>query len=91
MGAIIAVALQHGRPSVVSCLRAEASNFRATDGLAHVPKWHPDRMIIVGDAAHPASPSSEQGASMAIEGGFELSRCLRDMPDALTAFDAYDS
>jgi flavin-dependent dehydrogenase len=37
---------------------------------------------VVGDAAHATSPSSGQGASMAIEAGVVLAECLRDLPDA---------
>ena len=36
-------------------------------------------MIIVGDAAHATSPSSGQGASMAIEDAVVLAKCLRDL------------
>lgn len=32
-----------------------------------VPVWRSDRAVLVGDAAHAASPSSGQGASMALE------------------------
>ena len=32
-----------------------------------VPIWHRDSMVIIGDAAHATSPTSGQGASMAIE------------------------
>lgn len=45
-------------------------------------------MIIIGDAAHATSPSAGQGASMAIEDGVLLAKCLRDLPlpDAFPAF-----
>lgn len=43
--------------------------------------WHRDRMVLVGDAAHVTSPSSGQGASLAIEDALMLARCLRDLPD----------
>lgn len=45
-----------------------------------VPTWRRDRMVIIGDAAHAASPASGQGASMAIEDSVTLARCLRDHP-----------
>jgi 2-polyprenyl-6-methoxyphenol hydroxylase-like FAD-dependent oxidoreductase len=48
-------------------------------------------MVIVGDAAHAASPSSGQGASMAIEDGVVLATCLRDVPDTAQAFRTYTS
>jgi len=55
-----------------------------------VPKWHTDRMVLVGDAAHAASPTSGQGASLAIEDALTLAKCLRDRPDPATAFVAYE-
>jgi FAD-dependent urate hydroxylase len=55
-----------------------------------VPTWHDDRMVIIGDAAHATSPSSGQGASMAIEDGIVLAKCLRDVPALPAAFAAYE-
>lgn len=51
-----------------------------------VPRWHNDRMVIIGDAAHATSPSSGQGASLAVEDALVLAKCLRDIPDADAAF-----
>jgi 2-polyprenyl-6-methoxyphenol hydroxylase-like FAD-dependent oxidoreductase len=58
--------------------------------MPSVPSWHRDGMIIVGDAAHAASPTSGQGASMAIEDGIELARAVRDHADPRDAFAAYE-
>jgi FAD-dependent urate hydroxylase len=62
----------------------------ATYDLPSVRRWHRDRMIVIGDAAHATSPASGQGASMAIEDAVQLGRCLRDLPDPATAFAAYE-
>jgi 2-polyprenyl-6-methoxyphenol hydroxylase-like FAD-dependent oxidoreductase len=35
--------------------------------LAHLPAWHRNRMIVIGDAAHAPSPTSGQGASLSVE------------------------
>ena len=51
--------------------------------------WHRDRAVLIGDAAHATSPSSGQGASLAMEDAVELARCLRDVPDLASAFHAY--
>jgi 2-polyprenyl-6-methoxyphenol hydroxylase-like FAD-dependent oxidoreductase len=51
--------------------------------------WHRGRAVLIGDAAHATSPSSGQGASLAMEDAVELARCLRDVPDLIGAFHAY--
>jgi FAD-dependent urate hydroxylase len=59
-----------------------------------VPKlraWHNGRMVIVGDAAHAPTPTSGQGASLAIEDAVVLAKCLRDLPDPVTAADRFES
>jgi 2-polyprenyl-6-methoxyphenol hydroxylase-like FAD-dependent oxidoreductase len=62
----------------------------ATYDLPSVRRWHRDRMVLIGDAAHATSPASGQGASMAIEDAVELGRCLRDLPEPRAAFAAYE-
>jgi 2-polyprenyl-6-methoxyphenol hydroxylase-like FAD-dependent oxidoreductase len=54
-----------------------------------VPKWFNDRMVILGDAAHATSPSSGQGASMAIEDAVVLAKCLRDIANPAGPADAF--
>jgi 2-polyprenyl-6-methoxyphenol hydroxylase-like FAD-dependent oxidoreductase len=61
-----------------------------TYDLGHVPVWHRDRMLIIGDAAHAPAPSSGQGASMAMEDGVVLAMALRDAPSIDEAFMAYE-
>jgi 2-polyprenyl-6-methoxyphenol hydroxylase-like FAD-dependent oxidoreductase len=58
--------------------------------LPSIPRWHRGRMVLVGDSAHAPSSSSGQGASLAVESAIELARCLRDLPDAASAFTAYE-
>jgi 2-polyprenyl-6-methoxyphenol hydroxylase-like FAD-dependent oxidoreductase len=62
----------------------------ASYDFKRVPVWHRDRMILVGDAAHAASPSSGQGASMAIEDAVVLAACLRRQPEPNAAFADFD-
>jgi 2-polyprenyl-6-methoxyphenol hydroxylase-like FAD-dependent oxidoreductase len=61
-----------------------------TYDLGHVPTWFRGRMVIIGDAAHAPSPSSGQGASMALEDAVVLAQALRDHADAQAAFAAYE-
>jgi 2-polyprenyl-6-methoxyphenol hydroxylase-like FAD-dependent oxidoreductase len=37
------------------------------------------------------SPSTGQGASLAIESALQVARCLRDIPDPARAFAAYEA
>lgn len=67
----------------------ELVNVGAMHDMPPVPVWHRGRAVLVGDAAHATSPSSGQGASLAIESAIELARCLRDQPVG-AAFDAYE-
>ncbi|HLH81831.1 MAG TPA: alpha/beta hydrolase fold domain-containing protein [Trebonia sp.] len=39
--------------------------------------WSSDRVVLLGDAAHPAPPSAGQGAGMALEDAVMLAACLR--------------
>ena len=38
--------------------------------------WGTDRVVLVGDAAHPSPPSAGMGAAMALEDAVVLARCL---------------
>ncbi|ADP81821.1 FAD-dependent monooxygenase [Pseudofrankia inefficax] len=60
------------------------------EDLPTVPVWHRGRAVLVGDAAHATSPSSGQGASLALESAVELARCLRDLPYQ-EAFAGYEN
>ncbi|MGH3735112.1 MAG: FAD-dependent oxidoreductase [Micromonosporaceae bacterium] len=62
----------------------------AMEDIPTVPTWSRGRMVLLGDAAHATSPSSGQGASLAIESAVQLARCLRDLPYA-EAFAGYES
>jgi FAD-dependent urate hydroxylase len=63
----------------------------AAEYLPDVPTWHRGRMVLVGDSAHAPSPNSGQGASLAIEDGIQLVRCLRDLPTVAEAFAWYEN
>lgn len=49
--------------------------------------WHTDRVLLVGDAAHAASPATGQGASMALEDAVVLAKALRDTDDAFAVYE----
>ncbi|POX61664.1 monooxygenase [Streptomyces sp. Ru62] len=52
--------------------------------------WRTGRALLVGDAAHAASPATGQGASMALEDAVVLAKALRDLPDPQAACAGYE-
>lgn len=56
-----------------------------------LPRWHSDRVVLLGDAAHAVSPHSGQGASMAIEDAVVLAACLAAESSPKAAFARYES
>ena len=54
--------------------------------------WHRDGAVVIGDAAHPTLPFLAQGANLALEDAWALTRCLDEydtVPRALTAFEQH--
>jgi 2-polyprenyl-6-methoxyphenol hydroxylase-like FAD-dependent oxidoreductase len=62
-----------------------------TYDLPHVPVWHRGRLAILGDALHAPSPSSGQGASMALEDAVVMAASLRDIDSVPAAFAAFEA
>ena len=58
--------------------------------IARLPTWSNRRMAVIGDAAHPVSPMTTQGASLAVEDAAVLARCLRDVPSVPEALRAFE-
>ena len=53
--------------------------------------WHKDRVVLLGDAAHPTLQSLAQGACMAIEDGLCLADCIASNSDHEAAFQHYEN
>lgn len=51
--------------------------------------WHKSAIVLIGDAVHAISPSSGQGASLAMEDAVILAKCLRDCASLEAAFTTY--
>ena len=62
-----------------------------THDLPRVTSWHRDRMVVIGDAAHAPSPSSGQGAAMALEDAVVLATSLRDADTVEAGLAAYET
>jgi 2-polyprenyl-6-methoxyphenol hydroxylase-like FAD-dependent oxidoreductase len=57
--------------------------------LELVPRWQRGRLVILGDAAHAASPATGQGASMAAEDAVVLAKHVRDRAAVELALEAF--
>jgi 2-polyprenyl-6-methoxyphenol hydroxylase-like FAD-dependent oxidoreductase len=59
--------------------------------VPHLPVWHRGSMVVIGDAAHAPTPTSGQGASLAVEDAVVVAKCLRDLPDPQQAFARFEA
>jgi 6-hydroxynicotinate 3-monooxygenase len=58
-----------------------------------MPSWSKDRIMLIGDACHPMTPTMAQGAAQALEDAMILTRCLdhfgiNDVAGAFRMFEA---
>ena len=74
---------------VIASTPAVVGPFALNDILS-MPRWHADRVCLIGDAAHATTPSAGQGASLALEDAMVLARCLRDIDDPERAFARFE-
>jgi 2-polyprenyl-6-methoxyphenol hydroxylase-like FAD-dependent oxidoreductase len=63
----------------------------AISSVRGLRRWHSRRVVLVGDAAHAPTPTSGQGASLSIEDGLVLAKCLRDHDEPAEAFLRYEA
>ncbi|HWP60418.1 MAG TPA: FAD-dependent monooxygenase [Candidatus Acidoferrales bacterium] len=63
-----------------------------TDLVDFVPgdRWHAGKVVLLGDAAHGATPNLGQGGAQAIEDALCLALKLRAMGFSASAFEAYE-
>jgi 2-polyprenyl-6-methoxyphenol hydroxylase-like FAD-dependent oxidoreductase len=85
----------HDSTPAVEIIRSTAEHDGFTPALLnmmpHVPRRHRQAMVLVGDAAHATSPTSGQGASLALEDSIILAKVLRDNTDVDEALTMYEA
>jgi 2-polyprenyl-6-methoxyphenol hydroxylase-like FAD-dependent oxidoreductase len=88
--ALVAAVERDGGPAA-SIVRA-TQDVLATSAWDLVPggRWIADRVVLIGDAAHAASPVTGQGASMALEDAVVLGKALRDSAGVGAAVERYE-
>ncbi|MGW4892507.1 FAD-dependent monooxygenase [Kitasatospora sp. NPDC004240] len=86
--------LRPDRTPVADIVAGTGDALMVTNALHLNPgtRWRTRRTVLIGDAAHAASPATGQGASMALEDAVVLAKALRDAPTtdaALTRYEAH--
>jgi salicylate hydroxylase len=67
-------------PAVTDMIGATNVGARwALHDLAPLERWHTDRVVLMGDAAHAMVPHQGQGANQTIEDAIVLADCLADV------------
>ncbi|NES90084.1 MULTISPECIES: NAD(P)/FAD-dependent oxidoreductase [Okeania] len=77
-------------PEIMEATDAEIIVERPIWDREPLSSWSKGRVTLLGDAAHPMSPSIGQGASTAFEDGYELSEYLAKAPNLDAALALYD-
>ena len=72
-------------PEILDAVRADPELYFDSVSQIHLPTWHRGRVVLVGDAAHCASPLSGRGASLAITGTWLLAQAVQNHPEDLAA------
>jgi len=63
----------------------------ATIDVATLPTWSRGRTLLIGDAAHAATPHAGQGASLALEDALRLARLSQGDADIRTVFESFEN
>jgi 2-polyprenyl-6-methoxyphenol hydroxylase-like FAD-dependent oxidoreductase len=78
-------------PELLDAARRDPELYFDSVSQIHMPTWHDGRIVLVGDAAHCASPLSGRGTKLALTGTWLLAQALRDHPvDHRQAFEQYE-
>jgi 2-polyprenyl-6-methoxyphenol hydroxylase-like FAD-dependent oxidoreductase len=78
-------------PELLRAARSDPEFYFDSVSQIHMPRWHSGRVVLVGDAAHCASPLTGRGTSLALTGTYSLAQALQEHPDDhLAAFEDYE-
>ncbi|WP_033823462.1 NAD(P)/FAD-dependent oxidoreductase [Kitasatospora sp. MBT63] len=84
--------LRPDRTAAAEIVAATADRLMVTNALHLGPgtRWRGERTVLIGDAAHAASPATGQGASMALEDAVVLAKALREGGPGTAALEHYE-
>jgi len=78
---------------IVSNIIRNTSNWNIANlkDLKRLPKWHHDRVCLIGDAAHATTPNMGQGACQGIEDAYYISNILHNTSSIDETFKTFES
>lgn len=76
-------------PELLANTEAESISCLRLFDIAPRRQWHKGRVVLLGDAAHPATPNLGQGGAQAMEDALALAAAVASAHDHSRAFDAY--
>jgi 2-polyprenyl-6-methoxyphenol hydroxylase-like FAD-dependent oxidoreductase len=77
-------------PELLAAAQNDPELYFDSASQIHLPTWHEGNVVLVGDAAHCASPLSGRGTSLALTGTWFLAQALVEHPgDHRAAFEQY--
>ncbi|MEU6133100.1 FAD-dependent monooxygenase [Saccharopolyspora sp. NPDC047091] len=78
-------------PELIEAARHDPELYFDAIAQIHLPSWHRGRVVLIGDAAHCATPMAGRGTSLALLGAWlladELGRHGDDLEAAFTAYE----
>jgi 2-polyprenyl-6-methoxyphenol hydroxylase-like FAD-dependent oxidoreductase len=78
-------------PELLAAAKNDPELYFDSASQIHLPIWHKGNVVLVGDAAHCASPLSGRGTSLALTGTWLLTQALAQHPgDHDAAFEQYE-
>lgn len=78
-------------PELLASAQRDPELYFDANTLISVPTWHSGRVVLIGDAAHCATPMAGRGTSLALLGAWALAEELdRHGDDLAAAFVAYE-
>ncbi|WP_239073991.1 FAD-dependent monooxygenase [Streptomyces sp. SID10853] len=78
-------------PQLLSAAQADPELYFDAIAQIHMPTWHRGRVVLIGDAAHCATPMAGRGTSLALTGAWLLTEALtRHDGDHTAAFTEYE-
>lgn len=78
-------------PKIIDKTKADKIIRSDISDLKRLDKWHKDRVVLVGDAAHATTPNMGQGAGQGIEDAYYLANILVKNNQMELALDLFES